>query len=418
MIHKRFLDNGIRVLGEKIPHVNSVSIGLWVNIGSRDEERGEHGISHFLEHMFFKGTEHRSAKQIALEIDAIGGELNAFTTREMTTFYAKVLDEHLPKAIDLLSDIFLSSQFYPKEIEREKQVVLEEIKMVEDDPEDLVHDLHLKEIWKGHFLARPILGTPKTVSNMTKGKILRFIERTYDPEEIIIAVAGCFDFSPLMKLLQASFGKYAANGTNIHARRPPKIRPIVQAKQKDFEQVHLCIGAQGLSNGDPERYVLYILNTILGGGMSSRLFQEIRERHGWAYSIYSSPSSFQDGGLFTIYAGTSAENVHNVVNVILRGFKKMKEEPVALEDLERAKNHIKGGMMLSMESTSNRMCRLAKEELYFGRHLSLRKVLSMINKVTTPQVEHLANKLFQEKYLTMTALGKVAADNLPEKLSL
>lgn len=418
MIYKRILDNGIRVLAEKIPSVKSVAIGLWVNIGSRDEEQNEHGISHFLEHMFFKGTERRSAKEIALEIDAIGGELNAFTSREMTTFYAKVLEEDLPKAIDILSDNFLASRFDPSEIDKERLVVLEEIKMVEDDPEDLVHELHVKDVWKGNLLARPILGTPKTVSKFTREKIRKFIKRTYDPHKIVISVAGNFNMPALMKRLQSSFGRFSANGTHIHPRRPPKTRSSVQLNPRAFEQTHFCIGTQGLSHADPDRYILYILNTILGGGMSSRLFQEVREQRGWAYSIYSSPQAYQDCGLFTIYAATNPENAPNAIRLVLQELKKIKEQQVSLDELRRAKKHIKGGMMLSMESTSTRMSRLAKEELYFGRQCSLQEVIGEINKVSTNQVEALANKLFDKKHLNLCALGKINPKRFPKELAI
>ncbi len=418
MIHKHLLDNGIRVLAERIPSVKSVAIGLWVNIGSRDEKPTEHGMSHFLEHMFFKGTKRRSAKEIALEIDSIGGEMNAFTSREMTTFYVKVLDEHLPEAIDILSDNFLYSQFDPEEIEKEQQVVLEEIKMVEDDPEDLVHELHLKDMWKGNALARPILGTPESVSSFTQRKILKFIARTYDPHKMVISVAGRFDQDPLMKRLQDTFGQYSAYECDIKARRPAKIKSSVLIKEKDFEQVHLCIGSGGLAQADPDRYVLYLLSTILGGGMSSRLFQEVRENRGWAYSIYSSPSSYQNEGLFTVYAGTSPQNAPKVVDVILEELKGIKDLAVDHAELSRAKNHIKGSMILGMESTSNRMSRLAKEELYFGRNFSMREVTQEINRVTSKQIQTLANKLFTPKTLTLTALGRIEAGAFPNKLTV
>jgi len=418
MIHKHVLDNGIRVLAEKIPSVKSVAIGLWVNIGSRDETPAEHGMSHFLEHMFFKGTKRRSAKEIALEIDSIGGEMNAFTSREMTTFYVKVLDEHLPQAIDLLSDNFLHSQFDPEEVEKEQQVVLEEIKMVEDDPEDLVHELHLKEMWHGNPLARPILGTPKSVSSFTQRKILKYIARTYDPGKMVISVAGRFDHDVLMKLLQDTFGQYSACETDIKARKLAKIKPSVLVKQKDFEQVHLCLGTGGLRQTDTDRYTLYLLSTILGGGMSSRLFQEVRENRGWAYSIYSSPSSYQNEGLFTIYAGTSPENVTKVVETILKELKTIKEISVDHAELNRVKNHIKGSIILGMESTSNRMSRLAKEEIYFGRNFSTGEVSREINRVTSKQIQTLANTLFTSKTLTLTALGRVTSEAFPAKLSI
>ena len=417
MVHKVVLDNGIRIVAEKMASVKSVSIGLWVNIGSRDEEASEHGMSHFLEHMFFKGTEKRSAKEIAREIDAIGGELNAFTSRETTTFYAKVLDDHLPKAVELLSDNFHYSKFDPREIEKEKQVVIEEIKMVEDDPEDLVHDLYTKEIWKGNPLGRPILGTIETISGITRKKIIHFLKRTYDPHEIVISVAGHFDLNTLMKMLDKAFGRYTANETRLHPRIAPEITPHFQIKKRKLEQVHLCIGTQGLPQGHPDRYALYVMNTILGGSVSSRLFQEVRERRGLAYSIYSYPSSYQDGGLFTVYAGASAQNAPKVMGLILKELRKMKDKGIDVVELEKAKNHIKGSLMLSMESTSSRMSKLAKDELYFGRYFSLAEVAAEINKVSMDQVRQLAENIFNPKYLSLTALGKIDPEMLPKELS-
>jgi len=418
MVRKVVLDNGIRIVAEKMDSVKSVSIGLWVNIGSRDEEDEEHGISHFLEHMFFKGTEKRSAKEIAREIDAIGGELNAFTSRETTTFYAKVLDDHLPSAVDILSDNFHYSTFEPREIEKEKQVVIEEIKMVEDDPEDLVHDLYTKDIWKGNPLGRPILGTTETISGMTRKKILRFLKRTYDPKEIVISVAGHFDLPLLMKLLEKAFEKYTAKETDLHPRIAPEMTPHFQVKKRNLEQVHLCIGTQGLPHRHPDRYALYVLNTILGGSVSSRLFQEVRERRGLAYSIYSYPSSYQDAGLFTVYAGASAKNAPKVIGLVLKEFKRIKDKGVDATELEKSKNHIKGSLMLSMESTSSRMSKLAKDELYFGRHYSLEEVVREINRVSLDQVQQLAKGLFDSKYLSLTALGKIDPSLLPQDLSL
>jgi len=418
MVYKKVLSNGIRVVAEKMTSVRSVSIGLWVNVGSRDEEPEEHGMSHFLEHMFFKGTKKRSAKDIAREIDAIGGELNAFTSRESTTFYAKVLDEHLPQAIDLLSDNFHSSKFDPREIEREKQVVIEEIKMVEDDPEDYVHDLYIKDIWKGNPLSRPILGTVETVSSITRKKILRFLKRTYDPREIVIAVAGRFDPTSLMALLEESFGEYSPKTTALQPRQPPKITPHFQVKKRKLEQVHICIGTPGLQQGHPDRYALYVMNNILGGGVSSRLFQEIRERRGWAYTIYSFPSAYQDGGLLTVYAGASVQNAPRVIDLIIKELKKVKKKGIEALELERSKNHIKGNLMLSMESTSSRMSKLAKDELYFGRSFTFREIIREINKVSLEQVRKLGETLFDSESLSLTALGKINSKMLPKSRTL
>ncbi len=416
MIVKQVLDNGIRVVTEYIPSVKSVSMGLWVNVGSRDETEDEYGTSHFLEHMFFKGTKTRSAKQVALTADALGGELNAFTTRESTTFYAKVLDEHLSTVIDLLADIFQSSLFDPTEIKKESQVILEEIKMVEDDPEDLVYDLHLEETWKGSALAHSILGTPAHVASMSREKILSYIKRTYDPKEMVIAIAGRFDEKKMMAQLAAAFGNYNNAGTRLEPRQAAKTVSHIRVKKRSLEQVHLCIATEGLSYLSPKRYALYLLNTILGGGASSRLFQEVREDRGWAYSIYSSPASYFDCGLFTVYAGTSPQNAPKVVDVVLNMLNKVKQDGVDADELQRAKNQTKGSMMLSMESTSTRMCRIAKEELCFGRNFSLKEIVSEIDKVSLRDLQDLANLLFRQETLSLTALGQVTRSALPEVL--
>jgi len=414
MLHKHLLDNGIRIVAEELPSVRSATIGLWVNVGSRDEAECEHGLSHFLEHMFFKGTKKRTAKEIALEIDGIGGELNAFTSRENTTFYAKVLDEDLSKAIDILSDNFHSSCFDPAEIEKEKQVVLEEIKMVEDDPEDLVHELHLQAAWKGSALARSILGTPESVSAITREKILAFVRRRYDPKQILISVAGRFEPVVLMRQLESAFGKYAFEDSALRQRQRPALTPRTQVKNRSLEQAHLCIGTEGISYHDPDRYALGILNTALGGGMSSRLFQEVREEMAWAYTIYSSPSSYQDGGLFTVYAASSVENLSKVIGVVLKQFKSLKDEGLEVDELARAKSHMIGSMMLSMESTGSRMSRIAKEELHFQRSLPLKEIVSEINQVSLAQVQALANRLFRQENLSLTALGGLDQAMIPE----
>jgi len=418
MVERLVLDNGIRIVAERMTGVKSVSIGLWVNIGSRDETAEEHGLSHFLEHMFFKGTRRRSAKEIARKIDALGGELNAFTSRETTTFYAKVLDDHLPHAVDILSDNFHRSVFDPREIAKEKEVVIEEIKMVEDDPEDLVHEMHLAEVWRKNPLGRPILGTRETVSGITRSKILKFLARTYDPKQIVIAVAGHFKTSALMTLLGGAFEKYRADATAVTPRDAPEIHPHVQVKRRKLEQVHLCVSLPGLSDTDPNRYALAVLNTILGGSVSSRLFQEVRERHGMAYSIYSSLSSYQGGGLVTLYAATRAQNTHKVLDLILKALRGIKENGIDTIELEEAKNHIKGSMMLGMESTSSRMGRLAKNEIRFGRDFSLSSVLRQIDKVQKRHVHHLADRFFDLRLLSLTAIGNIDASDLPDTLAV
>jgi len=419
MIYKTVLENGMRVVAERMSSVKSLSVGLWVNVGSRDEDPEEHGTSHFLEHMFFKGTATRSALDIAREIDQIGGELNAFTSRETTTFYAKVLDTHVQKAIDLLSDNFHHSSFDPREIAKEKQVVIEEIKMVEDDPEDLVQERYAGRVWNGNPLGRPILGTVETISGLTRGKILNFLKRTYDPKEIVISVAGRFDVPSMMAALSTAFGRYTGDKIDRRPRRPPpRAVPVFEVEKRNLEQVHLCIGADGLSHNHPDRFVLLLMNTILGGSVSSRLFQEVRERRGLVYSIYSSISSYEDGGLFTVYAGTGHENAPKVVDLILKEIRKMKRAGVSPLELENAKNHIKGSILLGMESTSSRMSRIAKDELYFGRHIPLQTTLREIDKVSGNQISRLTETLFGSRALSLTALGKIDRNRLPKALSV
>jgi len=413
MIRKVVLENGMRVVMERMPYAKSVSIGLWVNIGSRDEEAHEHGISHFLEHMFFKGTVNRTAGEIAQEIDAIGGELNAFTCRENTTFYAKVLTDHLPKAVELLADNFHHSKFDRREIEKEKQVVIEEIKMVEDDPEDLVHTMHIEDMLKGNPLGRTILGTAETLAGMDRKKIIHFLERTYDPKQIVISVAGRFDFDTLIALLEKAFGAYQRTGIRLIPRIPPEMTPQFQVKKKKLEQVHICISTPGLSIVHPQREALHLLNIILGGGVSSHLFQEVREQRGLAYSIYSAPSFYQDGGLFTIYAGTGAKNAPKVVELIFKEIQKMKKNGITEDEIKKAKEHIKGSILLSTENTGSRMSRLAKDELAFGRQFKLEEVIGGINRVTLKSVHEIANTLFNSKTISLTAIGPIEAHTLP-----
>lgn len=412
MYKKVILDNGIRVVTERIPSVKSVSIGIWVNVGSRDEEGTEHGLSHFLEHMFFKGTRRKSAKELAQEMDYLGGEMNAFTSRETTTFYTKVLDDHLPKAIDILFDVFHHSVFDPAEIKKEKKVVLEEIKMVEDDPEELLNDFYLEQVWKKNPLGRSILGTLDTVSSLKREDILYFLQKYYHPSQIVISVAGNFNATSLFKRLNRSFGKYMNKQHFIPERTPPQMETGVFSKKKNLEQLHLCLGISGVSQTDKSRHALYVLNTVLGGSVSSRLFQEVREKRGLVYSIYSYPSFYQDTGLFTIYAGTSVKTAPKVIQIILKELKKLKNEGLTAQDLKKAKDHLKGSMMLGMESTSSRMGQLAKDELNFGRHISMEEVLSDIDAVTKDSVSQITNQLFDPSHYSLTTLGPLSRKEL------
>lgn len=406
---KKVLDNGIRVVAEPVPYVKSVSLGIWVEAGSRDEEDRTAGISHFVEHMFFKGTRRRKAAEIAQEIDSLGGELNAFTSRETTTFYIKVLDENLSQAIDLLGDLFHHSLFDPAEIEREKQVVKEEIKMVEDDPEDLVHEMHTQNIWKGNPLGRSILGNAKTVGEITRKEILTYLSQHYHPERIVIAVAGNFSPTDLMTRLNQVFGRSKARSIWTNRRQPPKTNGGLFIKKKPLTQVHFCLGLKGLPLTHPDRYAAYALNALLGGSMSSRLFQEIREQRGLVYSIYSHLAGFGDAGLFTIYAATAHSAADQVLKLTLRELARLRTNGIRREELKRTLTQMKGNIMLGLESTSSRMSRLAKDEIYFGRYFSLKEVLGEIEKITRRQIRTLAEKLLDFRELSLTLLGPLSS---------
>jgi predicted Zn-dependent peptidase len=366
--------------------------------------------------MFFKGTQTRTSQDIAREIDALGGELNAFTSRETTTFYTKVLDEDLPKAVGLMSDIFHNSVFEDREIAKEKQVVLEEFKMVEDDPEDLVHDLHTQSIWRGHPLGRSILGTRETIQSIDRRVILDFLQHYYHPGRVIIAVAGNFEWNTLIRLLDRAFGRFASPNGFPPARSAPRAQGGILSKKKNLKQIHFCIGTPGLAQEHPDRYAAYTLNTLLGGGMSSRLFQQVRENKGWAYSIYSMLSSYQDAGLFSIYAATGLETALKTIRLVVQEIKEIKRNGITAGELDKAKGHIKGSLMLSLESTNSRMSRLAKDEIYFGRFISLNEMIQGIERVSLKQIRNLSETLFSPGQLTLTTLGPLTKKDLPEGL--
>lgn len=406
---KEHLDNGIRVVAEQIPHVKSVSLGVWVEVGSRDEEDPLAGISHLIEHMFFKGTRRRTTEKIAQEIDQLGGELNAFTSRENTTFYIKVLDEHLSKAIHLIGDLFHHSLFVQAEIEREKQVVLQEIKTVEDDPEDLIHELHTRHIWKGNPLGRSILGNAKTVRQITRKDILSYLKRYYRPERIVIAVAGNFSPAFLVKQLNQVFGHSQTLSSYPNQREAPRLNGRFLVKKKPLSQIHICLGLKGLPIVHHDRYAVYALNALLGGSMSSRLFQQIRERQGLVYSIYSHFSGFQDTGLFTIYAATNKKVVDKVLRLIVRGLDRLRNDGVERGEFVRTLTQMKGNVMLGLESTNSRMSRLARDEIYFGRYFTLKDTLREIESIKRRQIHRLAQELLGVHDMSLTILGPITS---------
>jgi len=395
---------------EQISTLKSVTVGMWVNAGSRDESPEQAGYSHFIEHMFFKGTATRSATDISREIDALGGEMNAFTTRETTTFYVKVLDQHLPKALNLLSDLFHRSRFGPKEIEKEKQVVLEEIRMVQDDPEDLVQELHTGLVMGRHPLSRPILGQETTIAKLRRDDLLDYVGTHYRPQEMVLAVAGNFDQRGLEQTMARTFGKHRPFVSAEPRRRwPPDICGGAVTKRKSLEQVHLCVGLKGISAGHKDRYAAYVLNSVLGGSVSSRLFQEIREKRGLAYSIYSFLSGYSDGGTMTVYAGTRAREVERVLDLIRREVRNMAAHGIERAELKRTKDQMKGSLMLSLESSHSRMNKLAKDELITGAHTSLEEMLSDIDAVTGQRVAQVAQELFAPGTMAITALGPLSS---------
>jgi predicted Zn-dependent peptidase len=411
MVRKGVLPNGVRVLTEAMPHVVSSTIGIWVENGSRYEEPGENGVSHFIEHLLFKGTKKRTAAQIAEQMDAVGGVLNAFTGKEYTCYYAKVLGEDLPMATELLADLFLESVFDPEEIDRERQVVLQEISQAEDTPDDFIHDLFNLHYWQGHPLALPIFGSVETVNAINREALVSFMADRYRAGRVFIAAAGAVDHARLMRDCDRLFGSIAGDG-RPEPTSPPQERVVVLNENKKLEQAHLCIGAPGLSQTAPNRYAAYVLNTALGGGMSSRLFQEVREKRGRVYSIYSFMSAFLDCGYFGVYAGTNPDWVDEVIEVTLKEINKVVRDGLAPEELARAKSQLKGNMLLGMESTESRMNRLARNEIYFQRDIPIDELGREIEKVTNDQMVELASSCFKPERMGMVLLGDLKGRQL------
>jgi predicted Zn-dependent peptidase len=410
-VHKSTLSNGVRILSEPMPQMVSATIGVWVENGSRYEETSHNGVSHFIEHLLFKGTKRRTAAQIAEEIDAVGGVLNAFTGKEYTCYYAKVLGEDVRMTTELLADIFRESVFAPEEIDRERQVVLQEISQAEDTPDDFIHDLFNLHFWQGHPLALPIFGSVETVNAMNRELMVSFMADRYRAERVLIAAAGAVQHDRLVADCERLFGSIAGNGqpTEIEA---PRERVMVLNHPKKLEQAHLCIGGPGLSQVAPFRYAAYLLNTALGGGMSSRLFQEVREKRGRVYSIYSFLSAFMDCGYFGIYAGTSPEWVDEVIEVSLKEIAKVAREGLRNEELARAKSQLKGNMLLGMESTDSRMNRLARNEIYFRRDVPLEEIAREIEGVTNEQVIEIASSCFKPERMGLVMLGDLKGREL------
>jgi len=415
MYRKDTLANGIRVVSETLPKTRSLSIGVWVKVGSRHEPKEIGGVSHFIEHMFFKGTHKRSARDIATEIDSLGGEMNAFTSQESTTYYIKVLDEHLPVAVDILSDILLGSKFNPAEMEKERKVILEEIKGVEDTPDDYIHELFTGTVWPDNSLGRPILGTKETIKSLKHNDIVKYIEDYYSPREIVISVAGNFEHARLIELLERAFGKLSRTGISKQDVSPSYNRAVT-VRKKQLEQVQVCLGCKGLHYTHEDRFVVMALNTILGNSMSSRLFQEVREQNALAYSIYSYVTAYRDAGLLTVYAGTDPANTIQAIQLIVKEFRKIRDEGITSAEETRVKDQIKGNLVLSLETSNSHMGRIARQEIYFGKYLSVDDIIRSVDKVTAEQVQRLARQLFTRESLSLSILGPLNKADVPESV--
>jgi predicted Zn-dependent peptidase len=413
MIVREVLDNGLRLVTEAMPHVRSVSIGVWLTRGSRHETDEQGGIAHFVEHMLFKGTHTRSAEDIAQAIDSIGGQMDAFTAKEYAGYYLKVLDEHLPIAFEVLSDIVLNPALHRDDVEKEKKVILEEIKMVEDTPDDLVHELFVQHFWSGHPLGRPILGAPGTVEAFTPETLREYFAEAYVAPNMIIAAAGNLEHGAVRDLVWDRFGGLS-RVSRTGPDSAPTVRPTVVTRVKDLEQAHVCLGSPAYPQSHADRYITYVLNTMLGGSMSSRLFQNIREKRGLAYSVFSNLNAYRDAGAVSVYAGCAREAVPEVIDLVVADLRGMKQPPPEPE-LRRAREHLKGSLMLSLESTSSRMSHLARQEIYFDRQLGLDETIQGVDRVTVEDVERVAQDLFVNGSLAVTLLGPDTGFELSEE---
>ena len=408
------LSNGIPLLSERMPHVRSVAFGVWINSGSRHEAPADSGISHFLEHMLFKGTHSRSAEQIAREVDSIGGNLDAFTGKELVGYTIKVLDEHLPKALDVISDLVLHPLFQPEDLQKEKGVILEELKMELDNPEYVIHEAFMGDFWPGHPLGTPIIGTRANIRGFSPERVAAYHRHIYSPGRMVLTAAGNLQHGELRRLAEGHFGSIERGGP-LPAQRKPRTQTPFLLQKKRLQQVQLCMGVPAMSVADPRRYIAYVLNTMLGGGMSSRLFQNIRERQGLAYSVYSELSLYQDSGCLAIYAGVAKDATRQVVQSILAELRDLMSGGVPDEELRRAKDHMKGSMMLSLESTNSRMSNLARQHLYHGRVIPFDEMLAGLEAVTARDVKTLAKQLFGQEQIGLALLGPVEGIGLKPK---
>ena len=411
MNHSSRLRNGVRILTETIPHAISVSAGIWILRGSRSEPSEWNGITHFVEHLFFKGTASRTALDISREIESVGGSLNAFTGKEFLCLHARALYNHMPLIMELLGDIFLRSNLPEQEIERERQVILQEINMVDDSPEELIHELFAGAYWRGHPLGRSTLGTREIIGRLERKSLAEYIGLLQDPERVLLTVSGRLDHDEVVRVAEEHLD-FSANGAEGVTLEKPSPHRGLHLHLKDLGQAHICLGTLGYPYSHPQRYGYHVLNTLLGGGMSSRLFQEIRENRGLAYSVYSFQAAYLDTGMLGVYVGTGREAVTEVIDLLVENFSRLKREDVSADELRTAKEQLKGNLLLSTESTGSRMSKLAMNEIYFGRQLEMDDVIEEIEQVTAAHVREISEELFRPEYLGLTVLGDVDRDAL------
>jgi len=414
-IRRTVLPNGLTILSEEMPHIRSVAIGIWIRTGSRHEVPERNGISHFVEHMVFKGTRNRTAEDIARQVDSIGGNMDAFTAKETICFNVKVLDDHMPVAMDVLSDLVLNPIFEPSDIQKERGVILEEIKMDEDNPDYLVHEIFTQNFWKDHALGKPILGTKETVRKFERDLLFEYYEKRFAPGNMIVAAAGSLNHDHFVQIVRERFEQLAPVANGFHEAPPKTYSRIMMRNKKSLEQVQLCIGVPSYHISHDRRYVSYVLNTLLGGGMSSRLFQNVRERQGLVYSIFSELNPFKDTGCMAVYAGTSRESAPKVVRSVVAEFAKFKNDPIPADELRRAKDQLKGGLMLSLESSTARMSNLARQEMYYDRFFGLDEIIEKIEVVTAEEVAQTASEFFRPENLAVTVLGNLNGLKIPRE---
>ena len=406
-LRRTVLPNGLIVLTERMEYLRSVAMGVWIKSGSRCEPAEMNGISHFVEHMLFKGTRSRTAQHIAKEMDSIGGNLDAFTGKEMICFNVKSLAEHVPVALEILTDLVLNPVFDASDLERERGVILEEIKLDADNPEVLVHELFTQAFWKDHPLGWPILGTSKTVARLDRQSLVAYHGDRFHGGNMIFSAAGNLDHDEFTETVAQKFSRLAG-GTTLHEQPAPEASArIVLRNKKSLEQVQLCLGVPAPPITDENRYATLILNTVLGGSMSSRLFQTIREERGMAYSIYSDMSPYRDTGTLCVYAGTSVGKGLEVVKLILEEFRKLKQELLSEEELTRAKDQVKGNILLGLESSNARMANLARQEMYFHKFITVDEIIARINEVDAAWVQAMAQRLFDPERIAVALLGRL-----------